>query len=78
MDYLLICKGNSDPLLIVLNHSCEYTGGFLGRHFSAAEVFGDALWAFVQRVTKNCAVLASQFECSLGWTNTFKAHGVFF
>lgn len=78
MAYILNCKGNSDPLLIVLNHSCEYTGGFLGRHFSFAEVFRDALWAFVQRVTKYYVVLASQFERSLGWTSTFKAHNLFF
>lgn len=76
--YILNCKGNSDPLLIVLNCSYEYRGGFLGRYFSVAEVFGDALWAFVQRVTKYCVVLASQFECSLGWISTFKAHCVFF
>lgn len=67
---ILNCKGNCDPLLIVINHSYEYRGGFLSRHFSVTDVFGDALWAFVQRVTKHCVVLASHFECSLGQTNT--------
>lgn len=78
MAYILKCKGNGDPVLLVLNHSYEYRGGFLGRHFSVAEVFGDALWAFVQGVTKYCVVLASQFQCCLGWINAFKAHGVVF
>lgn len=78
LGYVLDCKGKSDPLLIVLNRSYEYRGGFLGRCFFVAEVFGDALWAFFQRVTKYCVILASQFEYSLVWTNTFKAHSVGF
>lgn len=48
-------KGNGVPLLMGLNHSYVYRGGFLGscRRFPVREVFGDAMWAFVQRVTKH-------------------------
>lgn len=66
------CKGNSVPLLIGLNYSCVYRGGFLGscRRFSVTEVFRDAAWAFVQRAVKHFFANIS-VECSVGLTNTF-------
>lgn len=74
--YILNCKGKSDPLLIVLNRSMSTEVAFLAGVFLLQKSLEMLYGPFFRELSKYCVILASQFECSLGWTNTSKAHSV--